>query len=92
MQENTFGICIHEGSTSNGTLTLGGINSDLATGPFIDVDNTGFPLYVSSASQLTAGSHPSSRNTTRTSNYSSLSLFCFLLILFCLCRLQQCDV
>eukprot|EP00456_Euglypha_rotunda_P023745 TRINITY_DN19630_c0_g1_i4.p1 TRINITY_DN19630_c0_g1~~TRINITY_DN19630_c0_g1_i4.p1 ORF type:complete len:415 (-),score=45.09 TRINITY_DN19630_c0_g1_i4:44-1288(-) len=52
---NVFAICLHEGSKSNGTMTLGGVNQDLAAGAFQPVPNIGYPDYTMTLKSITIG-------------------------------------
>jgi len=50
-----WSICLHEGSTSNGTITLGGVDERLVAGDFMWTDDTGFQFYSMDFTGMTVG-------------------------------------
>ena len=55
--DNVWAICMHHGSHSNGTLTLGGVDSRLSDGPVVYVPDSGSHFHeVAVASFTLAGS------------------------------------
>ena len=62
--DNVWAICMHEGSHSNGTLTLGGVDSRLAAGPVRYVDDSASGFHTVNVQTITLNGTASSASTS----------------------------
>jgi len=53
--DRIWGLCMHEGRISNGTMTVGGVDEQLADGPINYVPNTGFIYDTVDVSSMSVG-------------------------------------
>lgn len=61
--DNVWAICMHAGAKSNGTLTLGGVDSRLSDGPIAYVPDSGHGFHSVDVATFTLGSSRSSTTT-----------------------------
>lgn len=55
LPKNSWSICLHHGTTSNGTITLGGVDQRLVAGDFMYTQDVGFQFYSMDFSGMTVG-------------------------------------
>merc|ERR1712048_1388850 len=55
--DRVWGICMHRGTHSNGTMTVGGVDAQLSDGPINYVKDSGFLYSSVDVASLTLGDH-----------------------------------